>query len=369
MKPGSKPEVLSLEQAYSLALIRARNPGGPFAVVRENVFDPTALDAEAKRAGTADFDRFQRDFLASGFRAPAARYLTALKYRQAAESARNLAFLTDTMRRLFDELRRGEASGITQMQIDQIDRSLLLARQDVDIALSGYRTAVDELKVDLGLPPAVPIVLDERILEPFMKAFSSVAVWQRHPGRQLNTLSGLTNHLPRPDDVTIGGQSPARVAEGAISEAEFLAACTGAASKQRTVPDHEQVARDARTALELRIRALARGLILTHRSYEAERRELELAVREVDQGFDRLVHPRPEGRVLAQAANTALNTTAVLQAQTRLYRGQSELVTRWLQFKIERLELYRELGVLPYENWDAFYRSFLPETGGAKAAP
>jgi len=38
-------------------------------------------------------------------------------------------------------------------------------------------------------------------------------------------------------------------------------------------------------------------------------------------------------------------------------------VALWLQFKERGLALYRELGTMPYDNWEAFYRSFLPEAG------
>jgi hypothetical protein len=53
LAPGSKPAVLTLEQAYSLTLIRTRSPAGMAAVARMNLVDPTALDEEARRVGAA----------------------------------------------------------------------------------------------------------------------------------------------------------------------------------------------------------------------------------------------------------------------------------------------------------------------------
>ena len=38
-------------------------------------------------------------------------------------------------------------------------------------------------------------------------------------------------------------------------------------------------------------------------------------------------------------------------------------VALWLEFKERQLALYRELGTMPYDNWEAFHRSFLPEAG------
>ena len=67
--------------------------------------------------------------------------------------------------------------------------------------------------------------------------------------------------------------------------------------------------------------------------------------------------------------NASLQTVGVLQAQNRLYRGRADLVSQWLLFKEQSLELYRELGIMPYDNWEAFYHSFLPEGGGDRVAP
>jgi hypothetical protein len=141
--------------------------------------------------------------------------------------------------------------------------------------------------------------------------------------------------------------------------------CIEAAGKQRTILKDEQAARDERNTLELRIRKLARGLILTHKNYAVQSRRLELAVREVDQWSEQLMNPPAGGTAaLSQAVNATIQILGVLQAQTRLYGGRSELVSQWLQFKEQSLELYRELGTLPYDNWEAFHRSFLPASGG-----
>ena len=193
------------------------------------------------------------------------------------DSARDQVTLSQNLRLLFDQLIRGEASGVSQLQLEQVDHYLLLSRQNLDIELSSYRSAVDDLKVSLGLSPSAPIVLDEHMLRPFIKAFSSIDAWQRNPRRSLETLSALHNMLPRLDELKVGGRSVAQVADGTIPEAAFLRACIEAAGQQRMILKDEQAARDDRNAVELRIRKLARSLILTHRNYEVQRRGLELA--------------------------------------------------------------------------------------------
>ena len=111
-------------------------------------------------------------------------------------------------------------------------------------------------------------MLDEHILEPFRKAFRTIDAWQHNHRRQLGTLGKLHNRLPRLNEVTIGGRSVAQVADGKIAEADSA----GVPPKQRTrnggFRRTERAARDDRDALELRIRKLARGLVLTHRNYD-----------------------------------------------------------------------------------------------------
>jgi hypothetical protein len=367
---GSNPGVLSLEQAYSLTLIHARNPAGIVAIGRANAFDPAALDQEAKSAGALDFDRFRRDFFSNGFRDPAPAFFAALKRRQGVDSAREQVALTQNMRRLFGQLIRGEASGVSQLQLEQVEHFLLRSRQELEIEMSSYRSAVDELKVFLGLSPSTPLVVDERILVPFSKAFGNIYAWQSNPARDLRTLGGLHKRLPPLEELTIGGSSLTQAALGTIPEGEFLHACIEAAATQRSILKDEHAPRDERSDLELRIRNLARGLILTHRNYEIERKGLELAVRESDQWSEQVTRPPAGGTAaLAQAVNAVTQLTGVLQTQSRLYRGRTELVSQWLRFKEQSLKLYRELGTMPYDNWEAFYRSFLPESGNDREAP
>ncbi|MGO9468407.1 MAG: hypothetical protein ACLQIB_51585 [Isosphaeraceae bacterium] len=55
--------------------------------------------------------------------------------------------------------------------------------------------------------------------------------------------------------------------------------------------------------------------------------------------------------------------TAIDAAQTRVHQGRMRFVGLWLLSKERELALYRELGTIPYDNWEAFYRSFIPEAG------
>ena len=61
--------------------------------------------------------------------------------------------LTHNVHSLFGELIRGETSGVSQSQIAQVGHYLLQSRQDLDLEMSSYRSAVDDLKGSTGVWP------------------------------------------------------------------------------------------------------------------------------------------------------------------------------------------------------------------------
>jgi len=363
---ATKIAVLTLEEAYSLTLIRSRNPAAERAMGPIDLLDPKALDEKANRAGASDYDRFRREFLASGFRDPAPGFLAALQYLQAVDSTRHQVAFAENMRSLYEELIRGEASGVSQLQVDQVHDYLERARQEHVDALTDYRTAVDELKVALGLPPGTPVVLDQRILGPFTTAFTAIDGWQRDPNHTLGQLKALHDRLPRLEDLKIGGQSLLEVIQGNLPLEPFLLKYSEAARTDRPIKRDDHAASDDPNAQALRIRRLIRDLIRIHKNYELERSRLELGVRQIEQRFEQIVAP-PAGRTqaLAQSSNAALQTAGVIEAQTRIHQGRMRFVGLWLQYKERGLALDRELGTMPYDNWDAFHRSFLPKAGRA----
>ncbi len=365
MAPGTNPAALTLPQAYSLKLILTRDPGGTPPVTTAGTFDPTALDERARRSDTTDFDRFRSEFLGSEFRDPAPRFFAALRHRYSVNSAREQVAFASNMHALFEQLIRTETSGVSQLQIDQTDGFLQLSRQSLAIDFTEYRTSVDDLKVSLGLPPSTPLVLDEQILAPFEKAFSALDRWQRNPNQKLQELSALIDRLPRLQDPRIGEHSLTEVINGSLPEEAFLLNCVAVARQHRAILKDDQSPPDARNVLTLEIRRSARSLILSQKNYEIGRNLLGLKLREIDQWSEQLVAPRPGGRSpLATSANVATQTLNLLTAQTQLYKQKNQLVSSWLKFKEDSTTLHRELGIMPYDGWEAFHRSFL-----AAAAP
>jgi hypothetical protein len=361
MAPGTSLTVFSLAQAYAQTLLRAHTPAVERAANPLGILDPKRLDGQVDRLGNVDFDRFRGEFFSSGFRDPAPRYFAVLKHRQAVDAARGQVALAKNLRVLFEELIQGQAAGVSRLQLDELEHLLLLSRQRLADELTSYRSAADELKVSLGLPPGTSLVLDERILEPFATVFLATDAWQRSPKHVLTELPVLHDRLPRLEDVKIGAWILRDVVQGNLFEEPFPLTAVEIARTHRPTLKNEQAGLDDRNALELRIRTLVRNLILIYKNYDLERKRLELPLREVDHWFDQLIAPPVGGTsALAQSANAVPQATRVMESQTRLYQSRLRFVTLWLQYKEQALELYRELGILPYDNWEAFYRSFVP---------
>src|SRR5262245_35588783 len=62
LSKGSRPERLTWERVYALALVRVRAGAGGGRVAE--ALDPKTLAEQATRYGIADFGRFRQDFLA-----------------------------------------------------------------------------------------------------------------------------------------------------------------------------------------------------------------------------------------------------------------------------------------------------------------
>src|SRR5262249_15482039 len=120
---------------------------------------------------------------------------------------RNVAFYENLVR-LYSELIQGEASGLSQLQVDQVMSSLIGARLTLFSDKVTYRSGLDQFKMQMGIPPDVTIVLDQSFLgEPFYRVFDAVDTWQRNPDRNLSELPGIIAKLPDLQDIDVDGRS------------------------------------------------------------------------------------------------------------------------------------------------------------------
>src|SRR5262249_50402249 len=108
---------------------------------------------------------------------------------------------------VYQEFERGAASGISQLQVDQIEQNLVRARQLLVQDELQYRFFMDQFKLQIGLPPDVPMVLDRSLLSGFRSTFNEIERWSAREDRDPNELLEIIGRLPKLDDVILDGRA------------------------------------------------------------------------------------------------------------------------------------------------------------------
>ncbi len=390
-------------------------------------------------------------FSTAGNTDPTIGYIpTAFNVVQVEIDRRNVAFYENLVK-LYQELIQGEASGLSQLQVDQVMSQLIGARQQLFIDKVTYRTGLDQFKMQMGIPPDLPIVMDQTFLGvPFYKVFNAVNDWQKRPDRNLDELPGIISKIPQLQDIDIDGRSVLGIYRNYRSSAksfvpededgleDLLQAAVRVGMEYRLdlmnaraslydawrqirviantlkgvlnialtnnvytgpyttnpfaflseaknfslvlnaeLPLVRMSERNAfRTALITYQRArrtlmsaednlkiqLRNDLRVVHQwyiAYEINKRNYELNVRLKDQAFEQIVAPPAGGtQNLAQSANAATQTTNLLNFQRAAYGSQVGLIAAYENYQQYRLIFYRDIGTLPYDEWEAFSELF-----------
>jgi hypothetical protein len=358
---------------------------------------------------------------------------------------RNLRFL-ESIAKLYAELIQGESSGLSRLQLDQVMQRVIAGRQALFIDQVTYRTQLDEFKMQMSLPPDLPLVVDMSLAQPFYDVFAAVDQWQRRPERSLDELPFIIAKLPELEDIDVEGRSvlapyrnfrstnkeflPAneegledtleaavRIAleyrqdlmntRAGLYDAWRLIRTTANALKgylnvaisnsvytpvappnpfdflsqaknfsltlQTELPlvrvnernnfrtaliNYQRARRSLQGAednLKIQLRNDFRQVHLTYINYEIAKRNFELNVRLKDQAFEQIVAPPAGGtQNLAQSANAATQTTNLLTFQGNLIGAMLALTNGWQAYQTNRLIVYRDIGILPYDEWEAF---------------
>jgi hypothetical protein len=370
LSPSSRPELLTWERVYTLALVRARAG----SIQSTEVLDPKVLAEMAARHGVADFSRFRHDFLSGrpgpgeGFRDPGGDYLELLRRLQVIDNARSAVALQENWRKLYQELLQGESSGLGQLELDLVEASLVRARQRLADATAHFRDGLDELKAAIALPPRALLIPDPQGIAAFREVFERVYNWHRDPQRRLDVLPRLIARLPDLGEVVVEGQPILGTIEANPNQLEdVLAATMRAANKNRVSREKGEAVQVADVQLELRTRRHIRRLVEARRAYVRERRHYELANRLTEEVLMQIMAPPAGGtQALAQSVGARIATQTVLDQLVQIQRAQDRLVGLWASFKAERLALYRDLGILPYDDWKSFYDDLAARVGPIK---
>jgi hypothetical protein len=366
----SKPAVLTWDRVYLLALLRAR--GG--RIVPSPTLDMEALAREGARLGVADFAKFRNDFVASKqFHDPSALVLDLLRRVVTIDNVRRTVVAHETLNAMLIERIQGESSGLTRLDLDGVFAALIRSRQRLSERTREFRDRLDELKVALGLSPRTAIVLDRRSIAGSGAVFDQVESWSRFPNRALDELPRIIGRLPNLGEVVVSG---APILAALMSDQDqwepVLTQAAQFALEHQGKLGQGEVAGDAADALELSIRRRIRRLVAIRRGYDGTRqgiedgaiRSYELAIRRRDQAFERLVAPSAE----AVSSRSAL-IEGVLKYLHDTELAQDRVVGHWTSFCAERLAFYKELGVLPYNDWNTFYADLSASPSAADVRP
>jgi hypothetical protein len=351
---------------------------------------------------------------------------------------------------VFKELIKGESSGLTQLQLDQLDSNLQQAKSNLIGLRTTYRNDLDLFKQQIGLPPDVILVPDRRLTSPFKKVFQDIEFWARDPKRELPELDRIATGLPNLEDIDLDGRSclgvfgsgsdenledlllaaerislenrldlmndraqlydrwrQIRVTANALQgifnvqftnqqltpptttnpfgfldtakqfslvlNAElplvrlaernnFRVALINYQSARRTLQEQEDFIKN-------QLRQDVRLLQQLYQNYQLNKRQFVLFARQKDQAFENIVAPPASGTGGGAAGNAsgAVQTQNLITAQNSLINIENNLITTWYNYQVARLTVYRDLGTLPYDEWEAFYELFPSEYTGVGA--
>lgn len=353
---------------------------------------------------------------------------------------------------LYKQLIEGEASGLTKLQVDQAEQRLVSSRLTLVQSVLGYRSDLDQYKMQLGLPPDLPMVIDLSLTQGFRDVFTRIDDWQREADRDLADLPHLVDQVPSLQDVVIDGRSVLSLYKNSEtytdddeledilqagvrtaleyrldlmnSRAQLYDAWrqirfqanslkgilnVGLTNQVSTPPTttnpfgffsqatsfslvlnaelplirlaernnfrqslinyqrQRRALQNAEDGLKFQIRQDIRSLQVAYINYQIAKRNLVLNIQLKDQAFEQIVAP-PAGAAgasgVAQSANAATQTTNLINFQGQVVQSELQLLNTWQQYQLARLTLYRDLGTLPYDEWEAFSELFPAEYRG-----
>jgi hypothetical protein len=193
----------------------------------------------------------------------AAGYLgTLLQFAQIAIDDENIAAL-ERFIKLFQALKEG--GDLSQLQVDQVEQQLLQGRSTKLTDEQDYGNAIDQFKIQLGLPTALPLKLDDAQLRPMTQQFrryeqlfrqfdeatqSTAELGGVAAGQLRAELRRLVQDAALTRDTQFQKDFPARWAEAEILSADQLTA------RRRRIGDERRQLLDRKTDLERSGKAL-----------------------------------------------------------------------------------------------------------------
>jgi len=387
---------------------------------------------------------------------PSIGYLNVLQQLQLVEIDRRNVAKFEQLLKVFTELASGAGSDLTQLQVDQVDQSLQTARQALYTDTLTYRLLLDQYKIQLGLPPDTPMVLDRALTNSFRDVFTRIEKWSLRATRKLEDLPTFLEGLPRLEDIELEGRSlkailDRNLQDNAANLNDYLLAAERVALENRldlmnsraqlydawrqlavtsnalqgflnlavtnqiftptttTNPfgffdQAKQFSLVLNTELPLvrvaernnylaaqinykrqqralmliedsvkqSVRQEARSLLQTIQSWEIQQRTFLITLRLVDQSQEQILAPPTTAAGAAAGGQAATQTINLVSSQARIPQVQNQLVQTWVNYETFRLQFLRDLGLLPFDEWEAYHELFptrSPARPGDSPAP
>ena len=130
----------------------------------------------------------------------------------------------------------------------------------------------------------------------------------------------------------------------------------------------QRILQNAEDSIKLAIRQEVYQLIAVSENFEINRTNLLINVRQRDLSLQNIIAP-PTSIDASNAAQQATQTNNLITGINSILNIQQQLISNWVQFQVLRLALYRDLGLMPYDEWEAFYEFFPSGSGQGLLAP
>ena len=388
-------------------------------------------------------------FTGGGNSDPTVGFINILEDVQIVENNRQNIAAFEQLILVFRELINGESSGLSLLQLDQVESGLQNAKLQYIQSRTLYRSDLDGFKMQMGLPPDTPLMPDRSLTRPFKNVYEAIDSWQRDPRHDLKVLPDIVDRLPDLDDIVIDGRSMLGVYTNGTNAEEtledFLLAAERVAMEHRldlmnqraslydswrqikvtanalqgtlnvqltnqfiTPPNttnpfgfNEQAKQfslvlnaelplvrlaernsfrsalinyqrqrrslqNAEDSIKLFLRQEIRSAQTTYLNYQILKRNYVLTVRQKDQALEQIIAPPQAG---GGNTSAALQTTNLVNFQGSLTGIKNNLVATWYNYVQLRLQIFRDLGILPFDEWEAFSEFFPSEPIGDGSAP
>jgi hypothetical protein len=120
--------------------------------------------------------------------------------------------------------------------------------------------------------------------------------------------------------------------------------------------------------VKFQVRNDIRQLLLFYKQYDLQKRNFISTVRATDLSLQNIIGPQQAAAGGGGGAAGGTQTQLYAQNQGRIVQVQNGILGVWVNYQIQRLVLYRDLGTMPYDEWEAYYELFPAATGQSGAA-